>query len=78
MTALLITSISCRTQEVADTVQCSVHTIHRLRNLWQKTGDVENLRGRAGRQKSLDESEVAGSDEDPYEVVVAAAESGQR
>jgi transposase len=43
------------TQEVADTVQCSVHTIRRLKNLWQKTGDVEKLRGRAGRQKSLDD-----------------------
>jgi len=43
------------TQEVADTVQCSVHTIRRLKNLWQKAGDVEKLRGQAGRQKSLDD-----------------------
>jgi transposase len=43
------------TQDIADTVQCSVHMIRRLKKLWQKTGDVEKLRKRGGRPKSLDE-----------------------
>ena len=30
--------------------------MYNLRKLWEKTGDVEKLRSRAGRGKSLDES----------------------
>ena len=43
------------TREVADTVQCSVYMIRGLKKLWQQTGDVEKLRKRGGRPKSLDE-----------------------
>jgi transposase len=43
------------TQEVPDIVQCSIHTICRLKKLWQKTGGVEKLRKRGGMPKSLDE-----------------------
>ena len=44
------------TQEVADTVQCSVRMIRNLKKLWDKTGDVEKIRGnRGGRPKSFDE-----------------------
>lgn len=41
--------------EVADLVQCGTRVVYNLRKLWEKTGDVEKLRARAGRQKSLDD-----------------------
>ena len=43
------------TQEIADTVQCTVQTVRRLKRLWEKTRDVEQPRKRAGREKSLDD-----------------------
>lgn len=41
--------------EVADLVQCGTRVVYNLRKLWEKTGNMEKLRSRAGREKSLDD-----------------------
>jgi transposase len=43
------------TQDIADDIQCTIRTVQKLRKLWDKTGDVEKLRKRPGRERSLDE-----------------------
>jgi hypothetical protein len=43
------------TQDIAGDIQCSTRTVQKLRKLWEKTKDVEKLRKRGGRPKSLDE-----------------------
>ena len=37
--------------EIADFVQCGTRVVYNLRKMWEKTGDVEKIRKRGGREK---------------------------